>query len=619
MKRLTDTLKSPSTAICIFMLVIAVAGYFLYRYPLMYEYRSVDHIRQILALKIWAMVWVAGSIGVIFWLRRQSASPPATVGAVSAYFAIFFGIQFYGTQFGWNAYWGDNSVCIAGVEKAMYHGLISRDWYIHGLPAFYPPGWFWLMAAYGKLLQIEAYQTVKFGYLLVSLGYPWVLYLLWRNLVSRVSAAAVVVATIYFASFLLDISPYEHLTAGLFLPWWLYYFEGAESEHGRQESSRRRVIIGALIGGCLFMTYYYWFFIAFAALPFALIKKYLAEGSRSLWSDLRRRLTLMAGVALVGSPYWLPLLVSLVKNGSESTQGVWFRIEHTNWADTFSLVSVESIVILGGIASAIVLWDRWRNSKLALFFAGMFLLVIADRLANLSGFSIQSRKVFDLLHVFCAAPLAIIVLEYWQSGAGKSRRRALIGIGLILALIAGNRQTEAYTSDYYRTAINSRKPTGQLAPFLQVDHEDRVFLTDQYEVACFLPICLFVPTGNAGMHPAGKYSERVKFLSTIAAIQDPDIFAYALAYNRFDSVSYIFLPTDTTSGTMSLSLYQLQFNGPTKEIGITFQTDIAAHPDLFVAKHPRGPYQITPPLRSADFDSRIARQVPGLVPFLKKL
>ena len=94
-----------------------------------------------------------------------------------------------------NGHWGDNSNRLAEINKMMYYNSFFQDWYLKDLTSFYPPLWLYLMSLYGKLLNIEAYQTIKFGYLLVFLIYPWLLYFFWKKIVSPSYAAAIAVST----------------------------------------------------------------------------------------------------------------------------------------------------------------------------------------------------------------------------------------------------------------------------------------------------------------------------------------------------------------------------------------------------------------------------------------
>ncbi|MFQ5453950.1 MAG: hypothetical protein ACE5D6_07160, partial [Candidatus Zixiibacteriota bacterium] len=289
------------------VIILAVVGYFLYNQFANYTYLSDQNNYDILRAKLWTIGWLLISTIIIYWKRNSSHAPAFTVLAISVYFVILYGILFQGTEYGLNGHWGDNGNRLALICKMMAFKSMFYDWYLKDLPSFYPPLWFVIMAIYGKLLNIEAYQTIKFGYLLVFLVYPWLLFFSWKKLVSPLTSAAITFATIFIGYKYLLWVHYQHITASLFLPWWLYYFERATEKKEMLDMNWRFYLKGAIYGGILFMTYYYWFFIAFSALPFVLLLKYIETKSfKLIWDNLKSKAILMFGVAIVSMVYWLP-------------------------------------------------------------------------------------------------------------------------------------------------------------------------------------------------------------------------------------------------------------------------------------------------------------------------
>ncbi|NOY88284.1 MAG: arabinofuranosyltransferase, partial [FCB group bacterium] len=219
--RVLSSIKKENVVLYFAVIILAIIGYQIYSHADSYKYLSDKHTLEIVKSKLWSLSWILISAIVIYWKRDKSYAPALAVFAVSAYFVILYGIMFSGTEYGMNGHWGDNGNRLALICKMMAYNSFFQDWYLKDLPSFYPPLWFFIMALYGKLLGIEAYQTIKFGYLFIFIFYPWLLFWAWKKVVRSAIAAAIVVGTIFFAYRYLDWIYYEHITAALFLPWWL--------------------------------------------------------------------------------------------------------------------------------------------------------------------------------------------------------------------------------------------------------------------------------------------------------------------------------------------------------------------------------------------------------------
>ncbi len=362
-------IKKENIALSLAVVMLAVVGYQIYSQADGYSYLSDEHTLEIVKSKFWALSWILIAAFVIYWKREKSYAPALTVFAVSAYFVVLYGIIFSGTEFGMHGHWGDNGNRLAEICKMMAYNSFFQDWYLKDLPSFYPPLWFYTMSLYGKLLHIEAYQTIKFGYLFIFMLYPWILFWAWKKVVKPSVAAAIVVGTIFFAFRYLDWIYYEHITAALFIPWWLYYFERVKQKENQKGIDWKFYFSGAVFGGLLFMTYYYWFFMAAAAVPFTLINQYSKSKNISLViSEIRHKVILMVGVALVSVVYWVPLLRVIYWNGMSSSQNVWFGLRHTNLTSHWNEISIESLLIVLGLFFVFYLYNNPKTGKLLYLF-----------------------------------------------------------------------------------------------------------------------------------------------------------------------------------------------------------------------------------------------------------
>lgn len=610
---MTDLSKMQRVLIGGLVAALAVGGYFQFSQFADYTFASNRHLDDIFRAKIWTLACIGIALIVIYWKRNSPLASYLTVFCLSAYFVILYGILFRGTEFGLHGLWGDNFYRLSMVNKMMYTGGLS-DAHQKNLPSLYPPLWFYTMAIYAKALGIQAYQTIKFGYFALFLIYPWIIFFLWRKIVSPQVAAAIAVGILFFSHRFIGYLFYEHVSAGLFFPWWLYYFEGATVRSDRDAFDWKHYVSGSIIGGLIFMTYYWWFFLAIAAFPISLAFRY--SDSRSfvrIWRDFRRMVLVGGGVAVVASPYWLPLVIAAIGTGRESTQATWFHMGHTNLTAHWGVFSLEGTLIALGIFFAFYHWKYWKNAHLALLFCGGFLLLMVDRMVNLASFSIQTRKLLEFVHVFALPPLALGIVELWRRCRGKDDlKRGLLGAAALLFIIFANQHTQLMGDKRYRMGVGQRVPETHLDLLRTVDCDGKVFLTNWYVEACFIPYYVFIPTSKVHTHLAGQFDKRKTFLKNTGRITEPDLLAYALTYNKYDRINFILLPFNQNTKSYELQLTSVPFNKPT--VFDTVRILSAAFEDTVHIRrnHPRGPFEIRPPTRSIEEDRRLQNLYPAV-------
>lgn len=577
------------------LFVLAVAGYLLYSQHLEFTYLSNDHVSFLMLSKIWSLGFILFSLIYLYFKKDSKRFHWDLLILLSTYFVILYGILFIGTEYGMHGQWGDNGNRFAYLCKMIAYDTIFTDWYYKDLPGFYPPLWFYLMSLYAKVLSLEAYQTVKFGYLLTYLLYPWLLYYMWQKVTTKKIAAAISFVTIFIAYKYLDWIYYEHITAAIFIPWWLYYFENDDLSLSIK-SNWKFYLSGGIIGGLIFMTYYYWFFIAVVAILISIVLKLLDKKPFSeITRSLLNKFYLGVVIIVVSSVYWLPLVKSIFRYGSESSQNVWFGMHHADLTSLWNITSVESLLILGGIFFTFYLFKDEKYRKFMIWFIACLVMIIIDRIFNLSESSIQSRKILEFLHVFAAAPLVIGLFDLIKNREfNPNIRKGFVGLFVLLILILSNAHTEIEPSNFYKNAVNQRVPQNDLEVFSSVETHNKVFLTTHYLEACYLPYYMFITYNNMSSHTAGRYLEREKFIEEIAKIEDPEILAYLLAYNKFDKVDYIYLPFDSTQMKFQMILYQVSFNDPAgkvKKIPLECRYDLPN--DYFVLINERGLFEVS--------------------------
>ena len=156
-------------------------------------------IRDLMWLDAWGLLFVF-TVAIV-WRQRTAGSVRGwlLIGALALWGVIMIRLVLDGTPFSLAGYWGDQKFRTAMVEKFLtwWH---PADFYYKGLPPFYPPLLYYLLAVAARLLGFEAYQMIKVGaYAVYALG-PLAVYLLWRRLVTPLQAAAVTIVSFLFLS-----------------------------------------------------------------------------------------------------------------------------------------------------------------------------------------------------------------------------------------------------------------------------------------------------------------------------------------------------------------------------------------------------------------------------------
>jgi len=590
-------------------MALAVIGYFLFAQFANYTYESERHIQDLIRAKLWSLFIIIVFAGILYWKRNSKIMPPLAVLAVSIYFIIIYSILFRGTEYGLNAHWGDNGYRLMLINKMMVYNRFA-DPFVNNLTCLYPPLYFYTMSLYAKILGLQAYQTLKFGYFFIFMLYPWLLYFSWRLLVNRWMAAAISVITIFFAHRYLNYGAYEHITAALFLPWWLYYFEDAKGCLENPKKLWRFYIGGILIGSAIFMTYYYWFFIAIAAFPISIISRYLTEKSpRILIQDIRHKAVMAVGITISTAIYWFPIIYG---SGFTSIQTSYFSFGHSNLAG-FINNALDGLVILTGIFFAVYFWNRWKNAHIAIYYAGAIILVFLDRIFNLGNHSVQSRKVLEFMLVMTIPPLVMGVELLWNKiGENRNFRRSLIAVIVVLAIVCGNKHIENIRGGLYKVGINTRYPAANLAGFKNANCYGTVFLTNLYIESCYLPYFSFNPITNVAAHPAGKFEERRNFLRAISNLKQPKLMAYALTYNMYDKIDYVFLPYNGKTKCLELQANTVTFDNPIVVDTIRFPAENFSDTLYFTKIDNNGMMKINPPERSGQLDSILQSDYPDI-------
>jgi galactan 5-O-arabinofuranosyltransferase len=467
-----------------------------------------------------------------------------------AYLAVGATIALSGSAFPILGTGVDQGFRVAQVEHFI-HTLALTDYAYRGLPAFYPPLYFWLLGRIGALTQAPAYQVVKLGALLVAFAVPLVTAWLWLKITPRRAfVIAVVLATVIVPNF---YEPHEWLALVIFVPWWLSFVLHV----GRAEPlSRRDLVIGVLIGAVLVAFYYYWFLVGIVQLVALLALRRTAR-RRSFavppaWP--RQSAIVLVGAACVSAFYWLPLLVSIVTTpGSRELQNRFYGAGSVPVPTPFLEFTLRGAVVCFGLLYLLV---TARRSALSFplgtlvaaayiwFAIGYFAVlldtpVLTDKLSGLITFALTAGAAIG------AVDVAGAIISRWPKTLQTQRRDirlALVVGAVVLMGVFG--QGAILNIPWVKEQQAAAVPTKLLDDVergTRGRYGNGVMVTDLEEIPEYLPVHLFNTWKAHYAHPASLFDQRARFLHRVSTEPDPKVAAAALTRNRYDRVNWLVL------------------------------------------------------------------------------
>jgi len=314
-----------------------------------------------------AGVAVLLSLGLLLARRRIAAAAMAALsgacaGLLAAWVALTLQTGLTGTPFGYGGLLGD-----AGRQTAMATRYTvvaaSSDTWVPGLPAEYPPLYFWLVGRAAVLLDTPAWRLIGDAEVLVTSATIVVGFALWRRLVPPWVALAI--STLVLVAFGDPRKPYEVITAAVFVPW-------ALAAIGRPPKGRLHWLAGGLVGGLILLTYQAWLVFAGLGLLALVVRTWRAAGDR------RRYLLHLAGVAgvsaAVSSWYVLPFLSAVLTRPAAAVSDTYLPGSLQQQALPFLSATPLGVLQLVGLAGLVLL-------RRAAWWATPLLLVVVGALA----------------------------------------------------------------------------------------------------------------------------------------------------------------------------------------------------------------------------------------------
>ena len=589
-------LSGINRVIIIYAVILIIAGiYFSFAGDGYYSYDSLRKVNDLVKMRIWLFASILMAALIYGSTFRRETKLLSWLLTLSFYFVVFYALLYKGTDYGLNGHWGDNGNRLALVTKFREFASPFQDWYFKNLPSFYPPLWLYLQGKLAWLFGVEGYKTIKLGYFVIYALYPVTLYYIWSRITSKSAAFAIAFLTIFLRDSHLDYVYYEHITAAFFIPWWLYFIEDIKN---REKKGLGWYILGGFLGALLFMTYYFWFFIGLFSIVLRYILKLILGRRKFLETSLlKEKLMILISTAVFSSIYWLPLLISMVQYGADSMQNKWF---HEGYLDInlplFKYSAIDLIYLLG-LVYLIVRFKKIVNSRYAILLLSMVGLLLLDRLVNLFESSIQTRKILELLPVFWAilSGLALALTYRMIRIKRPIFGHVFVVLSAFFVFYYGMSHADVMTENKYKNAMKLRVPADDIAVFESVDYRGKVFLTNHYLEASYIPYYFFVCHWAPSAHTASRYNQRIAFLRYLGRFGNERQVAFLLRNNIFDKVDYFYLPEYEAAGNAYYDTHPLYYPATTEKIRIEFPRWATVDSRYFDLLHKNGLYEVVQP------------------------
>jgi galactan 5-O-arabinofuranosyltransferase len=457
-----------------------------------------------------------------------------------------------------------------------------RDMTYKGLPAFYPPGWFWIGGRVAALTGSAGWEIYKpWAITSITIAVALALVLWWRMVrfeVALIVTTATAAVTLAYSS----PEPYSAMITVLLPPALVLAWSGlraGEREAGRTVEAERApsFTLGptaggraagwpAVLGAGIFLGFtatFYTLLLAYSAFTVVVMTLLLAgfQWRRSGIGAVLDPLARLAGIAVVAAAIaattWLPFLLRVGHAPVSNTGSAWHYLPADGAQLTFPMLQFTLLGVLCMIGT-VWLVVRARSSApagaLAIGVLAVYLWSLLSMLATLARTTLLSFRLQPTLTVLLAAAGAFGFAELFSALLARGRERAwgrgVLPVAAALGLVGaiGFSQdipevlrpdiTIAYTDTDGHGHRGDRRPPGSEKYYPAIDtvitqmtgrpRDQTVVLTADYSFLSFYPYFGFQGLTSHYANPLAQFDLRAAQIRGWAKLKTADQFVHAL-------------------------------------------------------------------------------------------
>lgn len=362
------------------------------------------------------------------------------------------------------------------------------DFAYHGLPPYYPSGWFWFGGRFANLIGMPGWAAYKPWSILTLTIVAIIVYELWALLVRRKTAFLLALVTAVIGIQQGAHEPYSWLAAAAVPPLavlaWSMVRTVVRHGSGKQPGVLSATIALGIAAGCfgdlytLYMGFFLFVLLTIAVFGLWYARRYGSEevSPRQAIRALATRVVLFGVVAFLSLlPVWAPYLFGMFGRGTDPNAALHYL--PTSGAQIplpmleFSPLGAVSLLGLGWIAF------RFRKDAIAtalgVTIAAVYLWYLLSYAALILGTTLLAFRIYNILTVVlgCAGLFGAIAVARWLGAAFAQHQwrlrvlAALLGFAVLAGIIQGapgigTKDKEAF-GDYYP---DGSTPVGRSEP-----------------------------------------------------------------------------------------------------------------------------------------------------------
>jgi galactan 5-O-arabinofuranosyltransferase len=458
-----------------------------------------------------------------------------------------------------------------------------------GLPAFYPPGWFWVGGRVAALTATPGWETLKpWAITSITIAIAVALVLWWR-MVRFEFAVIVTIATAAVTLAYGSPEPYSAMITMLLPPVLILAWSGlraaerhgsvaenAEGAAGRtlaaEGASGRTLVHGgwaAVVGVGVFLgvtATCYTLLLAYSAFTVVLMALTLTaarrrQGLKATLDPLIRLSVIGVIAAAIGATTWLPYLLRAARDPVSNTGSAYHYLPADGAELTFPMLQ---FTLLGALCMLGTLWlvvrarSSVRAAGLAIGVLAVYAWSLLSMLATLGRITLLSFRLQPTLTVLLAAAGAFGFVELTQALAARGRGgerdgawgRAVLPVATSIGLAAAIAFSQdipdvlrpdltiAYTDTDGHGQRGDRRPPSSERYYPSIDtaithatgkpRDETVVLTADYSFLSYYPYFGFQGLTSHYANPLAQFDKRAAAIKSWSKLKAPDQFIHAL-------------------------------------------------------------------------------------------
>ncbi len=454
------------------------------------------------------------------------------------------------------------------------------DMTYQGLPAFYPPGWFWIGGRVAALTGSPGWEIYKpWAITSITIAVALALVLWWRMVrfeVALIVSTATTAVTLAYSS----PEPYSAIITVLLPPVLVLAWSGLRAGSRERETSvtldpeRDDSVTpapeaggwAAVLGTGIFLGFtatFYTLLLAYSAFTLVVMALLLAafrwrrNGIRAALDPLVRLVGVAVIAAAIAATTWLPFLLRAGHAPVSNTGSAWHYLPADGAQLTFPMLQFTLLGVLcmiGTVWLVVRARSSVRAAALAIGVLAVYLWSLLSMLTTLARTTLLSFRLQSTLTVLLAAAGAFGVIELTSALSARGRERAwgrgVLPVAAALGLVGaiGFSQdipevlrpdiTIAYTDTDGHGQRGDRRPPGSEKYYPAVDtvitqvtgrpRDQTIVLTADYSFLSFYPYFGFQGLTSHYANPLAQFDLRAAQIRSWSKLKTADQFVRAL-------------------------------------------------------------------------------------------